>query len=121
MTTLSPNETGALDEASRPVVARDALVKHYGPEAVAWSPRGPKPVYLDPVSAIIIQLLDGSATVSDLISDVQEVVGVPREIASNRIRWTINQLDEAAILTSSPTSYELPTDTLGLFSAPPNP
>lgn len=104
----------------RPCVRADALVRRYGDEAVAWSPAAPTPVYLDPVAALIWQVLDGTVTLDELALDVHQVIGVPLAIARRRIDHVVTLFDQGGLLTSSEPP-PAPHVGLGLFPAPPNP
>lgn len=104
----------------RPEPRSDALIRHYDNEAVAWSPISRHPTHLDAVAALVFQMLDGTASVADLIADVHEVIGIPESLAANQIRRVIGQLEGAGLLTMS-AAQEVPDAELGLFPAPPNP
>lgn len=109
--------------ASAPSVRTDAIARHYGNEIVAWSPVSPQPAYLDPVAALVYQLLDGTATVGELVEDVHDVVGVPKGVARDQIRRVVMRLDAATLLSTShppDTADDDPFD-LGVFLGPPNP
>jgi hypothetical protein len=108
--------------SSTPQVRGDAQIRHYGNDAVAWSPLSPNPVHLDPVTSIVYQLLDGNVSIAELVTDVHEAIGVPEAIAKNRLRSAIATLDNAVLLASSdePDSRTI-DDELDLFVAPPNP
>ena len=107
-------------ETLRPEVRADALVRHYDNEIVAWSPSSRAPTYLDPVAALIFQILDGNASVADLVGDVHEFVGVPEAVARSQIRRVISQLHSAGLLTTS-TPSDAPNVQLDLFPGPLNP
>lgn len=81
-------------------LADDAVVRHYDGEAVAWSPRG-EPLHLDPASAVIVQLLDGSATVGQLAREISEEVGIPEPLAFSRLRDAVTTFEHAGLLDDS--------------------
>lgn len=86
----------------------------------AWSSITAAPAYLDPVAALALQMLDGTASVADLIADVHEVLGIPKAVARSQLRRAISLLDDGGLLTSS-TAPESPATDSDLFPAPPNP
>jgi hypothetical protein len=102
-----------------PHIRDDVVLRQYGNEAVAWSPTSHAPVYLDPVAAVIFQLLDGDVSVGELIDDVHDVLGIPRSIARNQLRRVMSLLDQASTLTTS--AQTAPATKPELFVQPPNP
>ena len=98
----------------------DALVRHYGAEAVAWSPLAPTPSYLDPLAALVWQLLDGEVPISAILDDVNEVLGVPQAVARNQIRRVIRSLEGSSLLSTSPAPPSRPSEEVH-FPLPPNP
>ena len=107
-------------DSSVPQVRTDAVVHHFDNEIVAWSSITAAPAYLDPVAALALQMLDGTASVADLIADVHEVLGIPKAVARSQLRRAISLLDDGGLLTSS-TAPESPATDIDLFPAPPNP
>lgn len=107
-------------DALAPRVRADAIVRHYDNESVAWSPDASTPLYLDGVASVVLQLLDGDVALADLVTDIHEVVGVPRPIARNQLRRVIALLDEAALLTNSHGMREI-AEERGVFAGPLNP
>lgn len=97
----------------------DALVRHYETEAVAWSPDAPAPAYLDPVAALVWDLLDDDYTVAEVIDDVHEVLGIPGSIARNQMRRVVALLEGSALLESASPHTVWP-DAVH-FQLPPNP
>jgi hypothetical protein len=102
-----------------PMVRPGAVVRQYDTEAVAWSDNGSGPALLDPVTAVVIQILDGEATVGDLVEDVHVGLGVGRGVARAQIVRALALLDGAGALETS-TSVEVTPDDLDLFHFPPN-
>jgi hypothetical protein len=102
-----------------PVVRPGSVVRHYDTEAVAWSSNGAGPALLDAVSAVVIQIVDGGATVADLVEDVHAALGVGTDVARARILRALGVLDDAGLLETS-TSVEMTLDDLDLFHFPPN-
>lgn len=92
-------------------------------EAVVWSPISPVPTHLDPVATVLLDVIDGIASIGEIVADVQEVVGLPYDVAQQRIAHIIRTFDEARLLTTS-SSNEHADEAIArreLFVAPPNP
>ena len=102
-----------------PALRPDAIVRRFDNEAVAWSPAAITPVYLDPLAALVLQLLDGSAPIAELLVDIHEVVGVPLPVARTQLRRVVGALQQGALLTTSPSELPIGLD-FDLFSGPPN-
>jgi hypothetical protein len=60
--------TGTMPDEFRPALRQDNLVRRYDNEIVAWSSICRRPVFLDPIAAVVFQIVDGIATVKSLIS-----------------------------------------------------
>jgi hypothetical protein len=105
-------------ESLVPMLRDDVVIRHYGQESVVCSPSGEQPTYLDPVGSIVLQLLDGEASMAELADDICAAVGVPRSIAFGRLRTVVGQLDVVGALTTSDTPLR-PADDF--FYGPPNP
>ena len=118
MTRSASSLDDAQFDACKPEARADRLIRWYGNEAVAWSPVAAMPVHLDPLSALVVQMLDGSATVADIVTDVHDVLGVPRSVARDQLRRAVSRLDQGGLLT---TSTEVPADDMDFFPGPPNP
>ena len=84
-------------------------------ESVAWSPIRQMPVYLDPVANLLYEVIDGEASVADLIDDVVAEVGIDRETATAQVTRVTGLLYGGGLLTSSPElpGQELMTDWFG--------
>ena len=107
-------------EDMRPQARTDMVVRYFDNEAVAWSAVRRGPVYLDPVMAVVYQLLDGTATIRELSTEVHEVIGVPLAVARHQIDRSVAELHQAGLLESSP-NQEADGARPDLFPAPPNP
>ena len=105
-------------DALTPEARTDLLLRWCGNEAVAWSPQSTLPMHLDAVSALVVQMLDGSTAVADIVTDVHDVLGVPRSVARDQLRRAVSRLDQGGLLT---TSTEVPSDDMDFFPGPPNP
>ncbi len=118
------NSIESLDSAEfellRPAVDLGAIVRSYGDETVAWSARASRPGYLSPVATIVYRMLDGSATVGEIIDDIHDVVGVPRASAADLMSRILAQLDNSALLTTSAPTWPTEPGQSFLFPAPHN-
>lgn len=95
-----------IDPASTPILRPDLLRRDLDHEAVIWSPIRPDPAALDPIASVMLAVIDGVATVDDLVRDVREVVGVEKALAEAQVNRVIAQLDEAgALVTSRPAAH----------------
>jgi len=121
---LDAESTSADDDAAfdsfTPRARTDVLIRDVDDGVVAWSPIGSEPLQLQPLSAAVLQLLDGDVTTSALVADLCEVLEVPEAVARELLRRELSLLDRAGLLTSSTPSVE-PEGGLDVFPAPPNP
>lgn len=107
------------DHSFVPTLRPDLLRRDIEHEAVIWSPIRRNPVALDAVATVMLEVIDGSATVNDLVDDIHEVIGVPVEVAQERVRTLLRMLEEAGALgTSTPSSA--PERQRELFLNPPS-
>lgn len=107
-------------DAMRPRIRSDALVRTYGEDILAWASVRQEPIVLDGVAGVVFRIIDGATTVSELLADVCDVVGVPRPIARAQLRAVLGQLAEAHLLDGLDRSVP-PPSKVDLFPAPPNP
>ena len=91
-------------------------------ECVVWSPVAAEPAVLDPVATVMLDVIDGDASIGQLATEVHEEIGVPFDVALRQVTQTVQLLDGAGMLTSSLT---LPPEEAAarrqLFPNPPNP
>lgn len=102
-----------------PVTRADNVVRSYGNEAVAWSAIAPEPVFLDPVAALVLQIVDGCATVGDLVEDVHDVLGVDPTVALEALNRTLGLFAAGGLLENAPPTTR-PTDEHAPFRGPPS-
>ena len=103
-----------------PEIQSGAVIRYYGNEAVAWSPTGRDPLYLPPLATIVFQLVDGASAISEFISDIREIIGIPNSVAREQLRREIAVLEKAGLLTTS-QGTQTPDPVDAIFPAPPNP
>jgi hypothetical protein len=89
-----------------PRLREDVARRDLGPESVVWSPVAPEPVALDPVATVMLDVIDGEASVGGLVTDVQEAVGVNRDAAERQVGKVIELFDAAGLLTTSSTARD---------------
>ncbi len=92
-------------------------------EAVVWSPVSPVPARLDPVATVLLDVIDGLASIGEIVADVQEVIGLPFDVAQQRVTQIVRTFDGAKLLTSS-SPIEHAKEAIArreLFAVPPNP
>lgn len=101
-----------------PCRAADLVVRRFDGEAVIWAAHGPGPVRLDPVAAVISDIIDGAASVGDLIDDVHGALGVDRADAAFHIERCLHELGTAGALEGitgragpSPDYFPFPPST----------
>lgn len=82
----------------RPQLRSDIVTHEVGPEVVAWPDGAEAPTYLDPVAALLAELLDGTASVEELVSDVHEALDVPLDIATSQVQRAISTLATGRLL-----------------------
>jgi len=108
-----------LEPRMQPALRADLLRRDVGYETCLWSPIRRHPVALDAVTRVMLDVIDGQATIGDLTEDVREVVGIPDDLARSQIHRIIGLLDMAgALVTSSPEP--LPERQPELFVNPPS-
>ena len=90
---------GALDVV--PVLRDDYVRRDVGGQAVVWSPISPYPVAFDSVATVMLDVVDGVASVADLATDVHEALEVDRETALQQVIRVVNAFEGAGLLTSS--------------------
>ena len=103
-----------------PRARRDVLIRDFDDGIVAWSPIASEPRCLAPLSATVLQLLDGDVPAGELVADLCAVLEVPEGAARDLLRRELSLLDGAGMLTTSHPSVE-PERERDVFPAPPNP
>ncbi len=88
-------------------------------ETVVWSTIRNEPRALDPIATLMLQIVDGAASVDDLVGDVHDVVGVPAEVARKQVERVLREFDAAGLLTVSRAEVPVPPHR-ELFTNPPS-
>jgi len=104
VTTAQPTEgdrvmTEVLDFV--PELRPDFVRRDIGAESVVWSPAAAMPTALDPVSTVMLDVIDGGASIGELASDVHEAVGVPLDDAQRQVTRIVELFAGAGLLTLS--------------------
>jgi SAM-dependent methyltransferase len=68
-----------------------------------------EPVFLDSVAALLLQVIDGRATVNDLVDDVHEVLGVEPTIARGEVLRSLDIFAAGGLLENAPISSRPPS------------
>jgi hypothetical protein len=98
--------------ANSVVEARDdLLIREIDGQVIAWSPISPEPRALDPLSAVLLQLLDGRTSVGELVADMCDVLQIDEHGASGLLHHHLSLLDMGGLLASSiPTIHSITED-----------
>ena len=105
-----------------PELRRDYVRRDVADGCLVWSPVAAEPALLDPVATVMLDVIDGEASIGQLASEVHEEVGVPFDVALQQVGRTVQLLEGAGMLTSStPPRPEETTARRQLFVNPPNP
>ena len=115
---------GTLDDrsfdASVYQVRGDAILRRYDNESVSWSPVASEPVHLDPLASIVYELFESEVSVGDLLTEVNEVLGVPKSVARSQVRRVVAILNRGALMTTSMPAARS-GGAIDLMLGPPNP
>jgi hypothetical protein len=84
-----------------PALRPDLVRRDVEGESIVWSPIVATPVALDPIDTVMLDVMDGEASIADLAFDVHEVVGIPLELATQRVTRIVERFDAAGLLESS--------------------
>ena len=103
-----------------PTLRTDLLRREIDGETIIWSPLAPEPTVLDPISAVMLEVIDGDASVDQIASEVHEEVGIALETAQKRVTDVVERFAALGLLTSS-TSTMTAQEAIGqrdLFVSP---
>ena len=103
-----------------PELRTDYVRRDIEGECVVWSPVAPEPAVLDPVATVMLDVIDGDASIGQLATEVHEEIGVPFDVALRQVTQTVQSLDGAGMLTSSLTP-EVAAARGEVFPNPPSP
>jgi len=70
-------------------------------QAVVWSPIAPRPVAFDSVATVMLDVVDGVASIAEIATDVHEAVGIPLETAIQQVVRVVAEFELAGVLTSA--------------------
>jgi hypothetical protein len=106
-----------------PELRTDFVRRDVGGECIAWSPLAAEPAVLDPVATVMLDVVDGEASMGQLAIDVCEAVGVPFETAERQVRRIVELFAQAGLLTAS-TANSTAEEAIAqreLFASSPTP
>jgi len=105
MTEVEPSSGALMAERLRfvPELRDDFERRDIGGESVVWSPIAAEPIALDPTAAVMLDVIDGEASIGDLALEVHDVVAIPLETAERQVTRIVDQFWLGGLLTSSPT------------------
>lgn len=89
------------DPAFVPVLRGDFARVEVAGETLVWSMNRPEPTVLDPVAAVMLDVLDGTASLEQLVTDVQAEVGIPLEIARAQVGRVVAHFQSIGLLRTS--------------------
>ncbi len=84
-----------------PALRSDFLRCEVDGETIVWSHMTAGPTLLDPVAALMLDVIDGEATVGQLSSEVSDEVGITLDVATEQIQRTVELFGGAGLLTAS--------------------
>ena len=102
-----------------PAIRAGVAQRRIDTEAVVWSELRGQPSYLDPIATVLMDVVDGLATIDELIEDVHDALGVDRYTARRQVTRSIDLFDSAGILeTSEPSGTWSWSDSQALLPEP---
>jgi hypothetical protein len=118
-------EGSTLDGSSRPAVRDGLTTEEIDGELLVFDPVAVRIHQLDPLGALVWQLLDGSATVDELVEDLAEGFGAPEDRVRGDLAALLEKLEEEMLLEGiepiAPTVDELEPDRPLYLKDPPAP
>ena len=126
MTSAQPQAEGAIKAEVLdlvPELRTDFERRDLGAESVVWSALAPTPTALDPVATVMLDVIDGSASIGDLADDVHAAVGVPLADAQLQVTRVVERFAEAGLLTWSTSTFSADEaiESQALFVSPSTP
>jgi PqqD family protein of HPr-rel-A system len=97
---------------SRPAARTDVAYAELDGEGLAYDQRTGELHYLAPTARLVFRLADGSATVSQLASEIADAYDMPLGEVSTHLESLLADLDEAQLLQSGPPMVEAPVPEL---------
>lgn len=94
-----------------------------GAESVVWAPHAAGPSVLDAISTVMLSVVDGTASISDLAREVHEEIGIPLDTAGLQVRRVVAQFAAAGILQGAEHPSDAKSAIAGreVFIAEPTP
>ena len=91
-----------------PELLDDFVRRDIDGETVVWAASAPQPVVLHPVTTVMLDVIDGRASIRELALDVHEEIGIPLETAQRQVIGVVEQLQKRLGMDSVLTGFGLP-------------
>ena len=98
---MTDSVTDKADADFIPTLRPNFLRRSLDGEVLVWSPVSPTPVVLDPVSAVMLDVVDGITSIRQLADEVHEEVGISFGLAWSQVRRSIEVFQSASLLGTS--------------------
>lgn len=89
---------GPLPPEFVPSLRTDYLRRDLDGQAVVWSPDRSCPSSLDPAATVMLEVLDGDASIAQLAREVSDEVGVPVDTALGQVSRIVHLFAVAGLL-----------------------
>ncbi len=87
--------------ATKPRIRDDVTLVEIGPEAVVYDPRSRLVHYMNPMASLVLQLCDGTATVSETIAELAGAQEVEPEAIAPPVRSLMRGFRKFGLVTPS--------------------
>ena len=87
--------------ATRPKIREELSLVPVGEEALVLDPRTGLVHYLNPLAALVLQLCDGTSTVTETIRDLADAYEVEPQEIEKQMRGLVRRFRKAALVTPS--------------------
>lgn len=110
---------GHYDAEFVPTLVPELESRQIGDEAVVWPAGFPRPTYVDPIARVLLGVIDGKATMAELLDDIEAVFAIERALAAAQLARVVGVLDSGGLLDSSMAAQIFAGDPpLGPFPEP---
>jgi PqqD family protein of HPr-rel-A system len=87
--------------ATKPKIREELCLVPVGEEAVVLDPRTGVVHYMNPMAALVLQLCDGTATVTETIRELADAYEVEPQEIEKQMRGLVRQFRKSALVTPS--------------------
>ena len=84
-----------------PTLHDDFVRSHIADQCVVWSPSAAEPTALDTLATVMLDVVDGEATMGQIATEVHQEIGIPLETAQRKVKEIVDGYDRVGLLTSS--------------------